>query len=108
MFTYFCKYLPQAEFEPDTFKTILKILLKIFEVFLKHSFQKIFEYSKSSSQPHSSRFGGRVNDAKLIVVRYIFSATQTPFQLNFLTDQWTTSTQTGVAGFKLTYFEVNC
>ena len=50
----------------------------------------------------------KFNDAKLIVVRYIFSATQTPFQLNFLTDQWTTSTQTGVAGFKLTYFEVNC
>ena len=36
-----------------------------------------------------------------------FTATQTTFQLNFLSDQWKTSKKAEIAGFKSTYFEKN-
>jgi hypothetical protein len=38
-----------------------------------------------------------------------FSASQTPFELNFLTDAWTFSeAKSAFKGFKLTFFETAC
>ena len=40
---------------------------------------------------------------------FLFSASQTPFQFNFLTDAWTMATKPSVVrGFKLTYFQTTC
>lgn len=43
-----------------------------------------------------------------LVTLSFFSASLTPFQISFLTNQWTVKDQKGIKGFKLTYYETTC